>query len=174
MLIETLPSQRLLRRSCAEQSKPIAVERQLQIEHDTCQAGLKSNRWQWLLRLTYLTAKPLTHDFRESKRVTGTQSGSRTPRRNFLSIRTTNPEYYDIRVSLLQTAQACQRLPSMETLEELHYLPMGTQYPVTPLLITEHQWHISSMETHRVVNRRGGGRAPSLNSALQEHRYCTW
>ena len=47
----------------------------------------------------------------------------------------------------------------MKTLEEFYYLTMGTQYPVTPLLITGHQWHISSMETHRVVNRRGEDRA---------------
>ena len=36
---------------------------------------------------------------------------------------------------------------NFKSLEEFFYLVMGIQYPVTPLLITEHQWHISGIET---------------------------
>ena len=36
---------------------------------------------------------------------------------------------------------------SFKSLEEFFYLIMGIQYPVTPLLITEHQWQISGIET---------------------------
>ena len=39
------------------------------------------------------------------------------------------------------------RLLSFKSLEEFFYLIMGIQYPVTPLLITEHQWQISGIET---------------------------
>ena len=34
-----------------------------------------------------------------------------------------------------------------KTLEELFYAMMGLQYPVAPLLIAEHRWHISGIET---------------------------
>ena len=40
-----------------------------------------------------------------------------------------------------------QRTLDFKTLEEFYYLLMGIQYPVTPLLITEHQWRISGIET---------------------------
>ena len=36
---------------------------------------------------------------------------------------------------------------NFKSLEEFFYLTMGIQYPVTPLLITEHQWQISGIET---------------------------
>ena len=40
-----------------------------------------------------------------------------------------------------------QRVLDFKTLEEFYYLIMGIQYPVSPLLITEHQWRISGVET---------------------------
>ena len=40
-----------------------------------------------------------------------------------------------------------QRVLDFKTLEEFYYLIMGVQYPVSPLLITEHQWRISGVET---------------------------
>jgi len=40
-----------------------------------------------------------------------------------------------------------QRILDFKTLEEFYYLIMGIQYPVSPLLITEHQWRISGVET---------------------------
>tara|TARA_B100000073_G_scaffold321129_1_gene301398 strand:- start:25 stop:567 length:543 start_codon:yes stop_codon:yes gene_type:complete len=40
-----------------------------------------------------------------------------------------------------------QRTLDFKTLEEFYYLLMGIQYPVTPLLVTEHQWRISGIET---------------------------
>ena len=36
---------------------------------------------------------------------------------------------------------------SFRTLEEVYYIVMGIQYPLTPLLITEHQWQITGIET---------------------------
>jgi hypothetical protein len=40
-----------------------------------------------------------------------------------------------------------QRVLDFKTLEEFYYVLMGIQYPVTPLLVTEHQWRISGIET---------------------------
>jgi hypothetical protein len=40
-----------------------------------------------------------------------------------------------------------QRILDFKTLEEFYYVIMGIQYPVTPLLVTEHQWRISGIET---------------------------
>ena len=40
-----------------------------------------------------------------------------------------------------------QRILDFKTLEEFYYVIMGIQYPVTPLLVTEHQWRISGVET---------------------------
>ena len=40
-----------------------------------------------------------------------------------------------------------QRVLDFKTLEEFYYLIMGIQYPVSPLLVTEHQWRISGVET---------------------------
>ena len=45
---------------------------------------------------------------------------------------------------LLRMGTAHSRL---QDFEEFYYLLMGVQYPVTPLLITEHQWRISGIET---------------------------
>ncbi len=36
---------------------------------------------------------------------------------------------------------------SFRTLQELYYIVMGIQYPITPLLITEHQWQIAGITT---------------------------
>ncbi len=40
-----------------------------------------------------------------------------------------------------------QRVLDFKTLEEFYYVLMGVQYPVTPLLVTEHQWRVSGIET---------------------------
>lgn len=38
-----------------------------------------------------------------------------------------------------------------KTLEEFYYISMGIQYPITPLLITEHRWHIAGIVTPAIV-----------------------
>ena len=40
---------------------------------------------------------------------------------------------------------------SFMTLEEFYYMVMGIQYPLTPLLITEHQWQITGIETPVII-----------------------
>jgi len=47
-------------------------------------------------------------------------------------------------IGLYRRQQAPQ---SFRTLEELYYMVMGIQYPITPLLITERQWHITGIAT---------------------------
>ena len=40
---------------------------------------------------------------------------------------------------------------SFRTLEELYYMVMGIQYPLTPLLITERQWLITGIVTPVII-----------------------
>ena len=40
---------------------------------------------------------------------------------------------------------------SFKTLEELYYMVMGIQYPLTPLLITERQWLITGIVTPVII-----------------------
>ena len=44
-----------------------------------------------------------------------------------------------------------RRLLSFRTLEEVYYMVMGIQYPLTPLLITEHQWQITGIVTPVII-----------------------
>jgi len=38
------------------------------------------------------------------------------------------------------------QLAQQDTFEELYYIVMGIQYPITPLLITERPWHITVLQ----------------------------
>lgn len=78
-----------------------------------------------------------------------------------------------------------RRLPqSFKTLEELYYMVMGIQYPITPLLITEHQWQIAGITTpviiftllrREVVNHWFSSRTTSrTNPAGQTARVITY
>ena len=78
---------------------------------------------------------------------------------------------------------------SFKTLEELYYIAMGIQYPITPLLITERQWQITGVTTpvtiftllrREVVNHRFSSRTTSRthpafdDAALLRVRRLSW
>ena len=56
---------------------------------------------------------------------------------------------------------------SFRTLEEVYYMVMGIQYPLTPLLITECQWQIAGITTPVIISTL-------LRREVVNHWFSSW
>ena len=59
---------------------------------------------------------------------------------------------YEVCESTIGALQVQQAASEFRTLEEVYYMVMGIQYPLTPLLITEYQWQITGIGTPATIS----------------------